>query len=178
LHGVAAVEQVPSVQTEFLRQVPGRRALRNAAQNLDDDPTGPAGLAEEGAGEQVEDGATRAAAVDRALAVLAPLVRRLSGGHGMALGTGQPGRVKDIPQEVIATLFVQQRGEVEKHHRGTSGSRLTRSGQRRSGETPRQLACLSPLSPLEPRKPCPAISGVTGKAKEADGLARLSYLGI
>jgi hypothetical protein len=148
LDSVAAVQQVPAVHPEFPRQVLARRALRNAAQDQDDDPTGGAGLREEGAGEQLEDRATGPAAVDGALPVLAPLVRCLVGGQGMAVRTGQPARMQDLQQEVIATLFIQQRSEVEKHHRDTSGSRLTWLGRRRTGETPGNYRAFHPSAPL------------------------------
>ena len=60
---VSSRKQVGAVNAQFIGQMQGRNALRNAAQDLNDGGTAIAGLPPDCAGEEVEDRAALAAAV-------------------------------------------------------------------------------------------------------------------
>ncbi len=77
LAALPPLQQVPAIQAQFLRQVLGRDALGNAAQDLHDGRARVAGFGPDGAREEIEDGATDTAAVvqDRdAMAIMGGLI--------------------------------------------------------------------------------------------------------
>jgi hypothetical protein len=63
LDGMSALQQMPTVNTQFVRQMLGWGALRNPTQQEDNRGTAIAGLGEERIGEQIEDRATRPTAL-------------------------------------------------------------------------------------------------------------------
>jgi hypothetical protein len=82
---MAAFQQVPPVDVQLGGQVLGGHTLRDAAQDLQNDTTRVAALAEQSAGEEIEHRAAGAATVihhDAAMAVMG----RLFGRQGMPLG--------------------------------------------------------------------------------------------
>ena len=57
------LQQMPTIDAQFVRQMLGRGALRNPAQDEDNRGAAVAGLGEECIGEQIEDRATPATAI-------------------------------------------------------------------------------------------------------------------
>src|ERR687886_203040 len=82
---VATRQQLAAINMQLCGQVLCRHALRNAAQDLDNGRTG-----------VVQDRGTM------------PVMRRLLRGQAMPVWAAQPIRMQDAPQEVAASLLIQQ----------------------------------------------------------------------
>src|ERR687885_1846001 len=100
-------QQVPPINAQLLGQVLGRHALGNPPQDLDDGRATIVALRPDGAGEEIEDGATRAATIVQNRSPM-PIMRGLVGRQRMPLRTAQAIGMQDMHQEVIAGLLVQQ----------------------------------------------------------------------
>ena len=85
-----ALKEMPAINVQFVRQMLGRGALRNPAQDEDNRGAAVAGLGEECIGEQIEDRATSPAAVVHDRCAM-PIVGCLLGWQQMAVRTGQAG---------------------------------------------------------------------------------------
>jgi hypothetical protein len=119
-----------AIDAQFVGEMQGRYALRDAAQNLDDRGTAIAGLPEECAAEQIEDRAALATAVignDRA----SPSMGRLIGRKRMVLWTVQAIWMQNTQQEVIASLFIEQTIKRKSKHWSASlkGFHLAKGGE-------------------------------------------------
>jgi hypothetical protein len=107
---------VGTIDAQFVHEMQGRNALRDATQNLDDRGTAIAGLPEDRAREQIKDCTTLSTALignDWS----SPPVRRLIGAKWMAVRTVQAIWMQTTQQEVIASLFVEQSIERKSEHR-------------------------------------------------------------
>jgi hypothetical protein len=106
LHRVTPFQELGAIEAQFLRQMLGRDALSDAAQEQHDLATGVAGLAPTSAGEQVVDRPALATAVvhDRGTMTIMRLLIR---GQGMPLRTSKPVRMQGAQEELIASLLVQ-----------------------------------------------------------------------
>jgi hypothetical protein len=99
-------QQVTAVDVQLLRQVFGRRPLRDAAQDLQNNRAGVAGFLEEGTGKQVEVSPTLATAIIDHRGAM-PIMRRLGGWQEMAARVVQPVWLQVVEQPVITRLLIE-----------------------------------------------------------------------
>src|SRR5919202_2005132 len=142
---MASRQQMPTINPQFLGQVLGRYPLGDAPQDLDDGRAAIAALRPDRAREEIEDGPAGAAAVFQNGGAM-PIMRRLIGEHGMSGGTVQPIWVQGAEEEVMASLFIQQRIEGKLQHRYPSLAHCPFPGMQQRG----CRRCLPPQNRHEP----------------------------
>jgi hypothetical protein len=122
---------VGAIDGQFVGQMLGWDALSDATQDLDNRRTAIAGFPEDCASEEVEDGATLAAAIVRN-DWPPPAVGRLISGKRVTARTVQAIWMQNVQQEVITRQFIEQAVKRKSQHRvasfatGVSGARAAR----------------------------------------------------
>src|SRR5262245_40606135 len=115
LYFVPSLQEMRAIDGQFVREMQGGDALSNAAQDLDDGRTAIAGLPEDRGGEEIEDRATLPTAVignDGS----ASSVGCLTGRERMAVWAVQTVLMQNTPQELIASLFIEQSIDWKTEH--------------------------------------------------------------